>query len=783
MNMSRFFGATNREAMRQVRLALGPDAMIVSNRRVNGGVEIIAADHEYAAADAEPAVEVQPGNEVLGAIDAMRDALENRMEDMLWGGQLRESPTAAALFQRLLESGFSTALLRAMLTRLPRQLSDRDGLQWARAELVAHLPVADEQAFWLPGQVIALVGPTGVGKTTTLAKLAARHVRRPGGGSLVLITTDTYRIGAHEQLLIYGRKLGLPVHVARNADDLARVLGSLGPQHTVLIDNMGVSQRDGRVADQAGMLAGAGRPVDRLLVLNAASQGDTLDDVARAYSHAGGSPLKGCIISKSDEAMRLGSVLDTAIRYRLPIHYVSNGQRVPEDLVLPGAASLIDQALAARRQSRPLYAPTQADLAALLTLNAAPQIREQARQTAQQRERRLAPILALAAGGAAAPSIDAAQAACRWVDEDTATAAAWQAWSGRAHTSGAGGVREGLLEALGAAQDAGRIDHDTAAGLYAAWGNGGGASAPDTADAGAFIIAHGHAKWMEQADHGGRLATAMVFDWQAAPLASAGQCLARSDGWVASWGDAASGALDPAALLAVQVGGLGAVPQLRNALHVLDAGSQSLLRSIDALGVRWLGLVTPTTPVYHEGCATTVRAVARTLAYRPADAAPALSMDAGEPQRRAWIGVADVALCARGRPALPLRLVCVRMTRADDGQETGIVYGLAPEAALMGVLPGQCAAALLSGVRGRQIARVAGQFGEHCRGWSQVGERGMDMLARTLLAAQMSAAAWRLHNCAQAQPAREMLAALPGPKNSVAHRIARLFALKETLEA
>ncbi len=164
---------------------------------------------------------------------------------------------------------------------------------------------------------------------------------------------------------------------------------------------------------------------------------------------------EGCIISKSDEAMRLGSVLDTAIRYRLPIHYVSNGQRVPEDLVLPGAASLIDQALAARRQSRPLYAPTQADLAALLTLNAAPQIREQARQTAQQRERRLAPILALAAGGAAAPSIDAAQAACRWVDEDTATAAAWQAWSGRAHTSGAGGVREGLLEALGAAQGRG----------------------------------------------------------------------------------------------------------------------------------------------------------------------------------------------------------------------------------------------------------------------------------------------------------------------------------------
>src|SRR5690606_28794387 len=205
------------EALRQVRLALGPDALIVSNRRVNGGVEILATDATSAQAAARTVSDASvPGAaagadarvEVMVAIDEMRGALEARMDDLMWGNQLRRVPQAATLFQAMLGFGFSTALLRAMLKRLPEELSGKAAVQWARQELITHLPVLEsEDDLWTPGRAIALVGPTGVGKTTTIAKLAARCIRRAGPDSLVLLTTDTYRIGAHEQLKIYGRMM------------------------------------------------------------------------------------------------------------------------------------------------------------------------------------------------------------------------------------------------------------------------------------------------------------------------------------------------------------------------------------------------------------------------------------------------------------------------------------------------------------------------------------------------------------------------------------------------
>src|SRR5690606_27544738 len=138
------------------------------------------------------------------------------------------------------------------------------------------------------------------------------------------------------------------------------------PDQLILIDNVGISQRDRYVREQAALLAGAGRRVQRLLVLNAASQGDTLDEVARSYTQDGGTPLSGCIVSKVDEAIKLGAPLDTAIRFKLPIHYVSTGQKVPEDLRFMSAAELVDSALQVRESQRPLYSPTQGDLAALL---------------------------------------------------------------------------------------------------------------------------------------------------------------------------------------------------------------------------------------------------------------------------------------------------------------------------------------------------------------------------------------------------------------------------------
>jgi flagellar biosynthesis protein FlhF len=190
------------------------------------------------------------------------------------------------------------------------------------------------------GGVYALVGPTGVGKTTTTAKLAARCVLRHGPSKVALVTTDGYRIGAHEQLRIYGRILGVSVHLVKDATELRQTLVELQHKHMVLIDTVGMSQRDRMVAEQAAMLMRSGE-VNRLLLLNAGSRGDTLDDVVRAYA---GEDLAGCIMTKVDEATALAPALDCIVRHGLTLSYVANGQRVPEDLHLPNRNYLLHRA-------------------------------------------------------------------------------------------------------------------------------------------------------------------------------------------------------------------------------------------------------------------------------------------------------------------------------------------------------------------------------------------------------------------------------------------------------
>jgi flagellar biosynthesis protein FlhF len=183
-----------------------------------------------------------------------------------------------------------------------------------------------------------------VGKTTTTAKLAARAVVRHGTDRVALLTTDTYRIGAHEQLRIYGRILGVATHVVRDAAELKSTLSDLRGKHMVLIDTIGMSQRDKMVAEQVTTLRGCGGNVKRLLLLNATSNGDTLEDVVRCYDPAS---IDGCILTKLDEAQSIGASLDVVIRHRLTVNFVANGQRVPEDLHVPNRQYLIHRALRA----------------------------------------------------------------------------------------------------------------------------------------------------------------------------------------------------------------------------------------------------------------------------------------------------------------------------------------------------------------------------------------------------------------------------------------------------
>lgn len=277
---------------------------------------------------------------VMEEIRSLRKIVEQHLAGFAWGETARTEPVKTDVLRHMLDVGFSPQFARELLSDLPHEMDVSQALAWVRG-------VADRSLITLglegdiidKGGVYALMGPTGVGKTTTTAKLAARCVLRHGANKVALVTTDSYRIGAHEQLRIYGRILGVSVYLAKDADELNQILTELRHKHMVLIDTMGMSQKDHLVEELNTMLRTCG--VRRLLALSATSRGDTLDDVVRAYR---GDDLAGCVLTKVDEAASLAPALDAIMRQGLKLHYVSNGQRVPEDLHLPNRAYLLHRA-------------------------------------------------------------------------------------------------------------------------------------------------------------------------------------------------------------------------------------------------------------------------------------------------------------------------------------------------------------------------------------------------------------------------------------------------------
>jgi flagellar biosynthesis protein FlhF len=233
---------------------------------------------------------------------------------------------------RLIMSGFSPELARRLSEAVPRDLDPKAIDSWLQSAVGRQIacPEESENPLFAPGAV-ALVGPTGVGKTTTIAKLAARFVVRHGAAALGLVTLDSYRIGAHEQLRSYGRILGVPVQSAHDAASLRELLAAMHGKHQVLIDTCGMSQRDQRLGEMLAMLDEvryADRKIRRVLLVNAASHAETIDEVARAWRVEA---THGAVLTKIDEAARIGGALDAMMRFRLPLLGLTNGQRVPED--------------------------------------------------------------------------------------------------------------------------------------------------------------------------------------------------------------------------------------------------------------------------------------------------------------------------------------------------------------------------------------------------------------------------------------------------------------------
>jgi flagellar biosynthesis protein FlhF len=276
--------------------------------------------------------------DMMSELRSMRGLIEQRFGALAFMEKLQRQPRQALLSQKLLDIGFSPSLTRKLVEGLP---DDGDETGWAASVLERNLVSGEsEPALEDQGGVYALIGSTGVGKTTSTAKLAAAFATKHGAANLGLVTLDAYRVAAHEQLRTYGRILGVPVHTAHDRASLEDLLDLLSGKKMVLIDTAGMAQRDTRTRELLEMLSH--RSVNRLLVVNAAQQGETLEDVLVSYRAAN---CKGVILSKIDEAVKLGPALDALIRHRLKVLAVANGQRVPEDWHRLSAHALVQRAL------------------------------------------------------------------------------------------------------------------------------------------------------------------------------------------------------------------------------------------------------------------------------------------------------------------------------------------------------------------------------------------------------------------------------------------------------
>jgi len=283
---------------------------------------------------------------MMSELRSMRGLIEQRFGALAFMEKLQRQPRQAQLTQRLLDAGFSPALTRRLAECLPAEVEE---ISWAAGVLERNLATGErEAALEDAGGVYALIGATGVGKTTSTAKLAAAFATKHGAANLGLVTLDAYRVAAHEQLRTYGRILGVPVHTAHDRASLEDLLELLSGKRMVLIDTAGMAQRDTRTRELLEMLQ---RPsINRLVVISAAAQGETIEDQLSAYAAPG---CRGVVLSKVDEAVKLAPALDAMIRARLKVLAVANGQRVPEDWHRLSAHALVQRAL--RAQGAPAW--------------------------------------------------------------------------------------------------------------------------------------------------------------------------------------------------------------------------------------------------------------------------------------------------------------------------------------------------------------------------------------------------------------------------------------------
>ncbi len=418
MKLKHYRAPDMRRALAQVREAQGPDAVILSSRKIAGGVEVVAAiDYEmedtgvdtygadrYPAAAAASVEEsftnederratyasfagsfeeerparatrssgarrsaaansyrtdaddfdlptAQPeshgSSHMSEELRTLRQMLETQLATLAWNDLSRRSPLQTELLKQLTQLGLAADLAGELVASLPSKFELAEAHRMALAQMSRKISVIEER--WLDkGGFVAMVGPTGVGKTTLIAKLAARWVMRHGPRSLALISADAVRIGAQDQIHTLGRLLGAPAYGIDGLQELPELLDRLADRRLVLIDTAGLSQRDTRLAGELAALSSAHDKLETTLVLSAAAQAGAIEEAVVRFAPA---QAASCVLTKLDEATSLGGAISMLIRSGLPVAYLSDGQRVPEDLSAARAHQLIARAVELARRA------------------------------------------------------------------------------------------------------------------------------------------------------------------------------------------------------------------------------------------------------------------------------------------------------------------------------------------------------------------------------------------------------------------------------------------------
>lgn len=361
MQVEKFVGSDMRQAMAKVREAFGSEAVILGTRRIDDVTEITAA-RDYVAEEIEPGklhVEQRPLaaahrgdlspviHDMQLELGKLRKLFEAELAQLAWRDMGRNQPNRFALINRLDLAGIDKPLSNQITEQVLPCEDVEAGWRKSLGLLGTRIKITDKDLM-KEGGVIALVGSTGVGKTTTAAKIAARFANLHGRKNVAFISTDNNKVGGQEQLVSFGSILGIPVQFVSNLEEMQRTLDSLAGRQLVVIDTAGMSQRDMGLAEQMAMLSLAESRIQPLLVIPATARASIVDETIAAYARFKPS---AAILTKLDECDALGSILSSVIRHKLPLAFTTNGQKVPDDLHPALAQSLLAEIIRTYKQA------------------------------------------------------------------------------------------------------------------------------------------------------------------------------------------------------------------------------------------------------------------------------------------------------------------------------------------------------------------------------------------------------------------------------------------------